>query len=84
MAQSRRDQNSELQLKIQNLKSQIISETGNNGTLHSLYTQLHEAETSLNEIISTEIQGIITRSKVRWAEEGERSTKYFLGLEKSA
>ena len=28
------------------------------------------------------VEGIITRAKVRWFEEGEKSTKYFLNLEK--
>ena len=42
------------------------------------------AEAQLNEITRAEIQGMITRSRVQWAEEGERSSKYFLGLEKAA
>ena len=37
----------------------------------------------LNAIISEDVQGVITRSRAQWVEEGERSTKYFFGLEKS-
>ena len=29
------------------------------------------------------IYGVILRSRARWSEEGEKSTKYFLSLEKS-
>ena len=36
----------------------------------------------LEEIRKTKIEGIITRSRIRWYEEGEKSTAYFLGLEK--
>ena len=43
---------------------------------------LYEVETKLNGIIKQEVEGIITRSRAQWAEEGERSTKYFFGLEK--
>ena len=86
LAQSRRDSKTALQSRIDELKSQINSEhdTDSDSTLDNLYSQLHEAEVSLNHVISGEIQGIITRSRIQWAEEGERSTKYFLGLEKSA
>lgn len=76
----------ELDSKIKQLRSEINqnSTPGNEENLNQLYEQLHQAEQQLNNIICTEIQGIITRSRIQWAEEGERSTKYFLGLEKSA
>ena len=45
--------------------------------------ELFEAEVKLNCIIDSEIKGAITRSRAQWTEEGERSTKYFFGLEKS-
>ena len=40
-------------------------------------------EIELNSIIDLEVQGIITRSRAQWTQEGERSTNYFFGLEKS-
>ena len=49
----------------------------------NLRNRLFEAETQLNEIISSEIRGSMTRSRAQWVEQGERSTKYFFGLEKS-
>ena len=45
---------------------------------------MHQTEGQLNELITSEIKGVITRARIQWVEEGERSTKYFLGLEKSA
>lgn len=39
-------------------------------------------ENQLDEIYHNEIKGAQIRSKVRWAEEGEKSSKYFLSLEK--
>ena len=41
-----------------------------------------ELESQLNKIVGFETDGIITRSHCRWAEEGERSFKYFCNLEK--
>ena len=52
--------------------------------LDELFVQLHNAQNQLNSIISDEIKGIITRSRIQWVEEGERSTKYFMGLEKAS
>ena len=48
-----------------------------------LYTELSEAQTRLDSIVKEELEGVITRSKAQWVEKGERSTKYFFGLEKS-
>ena len=49
----------------------------------NLRKKLFNNEIELNSIIDLEVQGIITRSRAQWTEEGERSTKYFFGLEKS-
>ena len=48
-----------------------------------LRDRMFQAEADLNKIISAEIQGSMTRSRARWVEEGERSTRYFFGLEKT-
>ena len=50
---------------------------------NELCNKLCDAEARLDKLIKVEIQGVITRSKIQWTEEGERSTKYFFGLEKS-
>ena len=48
-----------------------------------LYNKLIEAETKLNSIINYEIKGNIARARAQWVEEGERSTRYFFGLERA-
>ncbi len=48
----------------------------------SLTDKLKELESQLNKILDFETDGLITRSRCRWAEEGERSSKYFCNLEK--
>ena len=44
--------------------------------------KLQKAQEKLEKIREPRIQGAITRSRVRWYEEGERCTKFFLSLEK--
>ena len=44
--------------------------------------KIHQLENKLDEIYNYETAGSIVRACVKWAEEGERSTKYLCGLEK--
>ena len=44
---------------------------------------LENTKTDLEEKLEERVNGIIFRSKARWYEKGERSTKYFYALEKS-
>ena len=44
---------------------------------------LEAAREKLEQIRMHKIDGIITRSRVKWHEKGERSTSYFLSLEKN-
>ncbi|KAJ8028516.1 hypothetical protein HOLleu_30774 [Holothuria leucospilota] len=46
-------------------------------------TRLKLLEDELTDIIANEIEGALIRSKVKWIEEGEKSTKFFFNLEKS-
>ncbi len=78
---NRRNLKKELEASIDSINDKIRY---GDGDLEELYRQLHESQHQLNNIISEEINGVITRSRAQWVEEGERSTKYFLGLEKSA
>ena len=39
-------------------------------------------EADLNKIIDQETAGLIVRSRIKWAEQGEKSSKYFCNLEK--
>lgn len=49
-----------------------------------LFLQLEELEAKLDKIYEFETNGLITRSRIRWLEEGERSSKYFCNLENRA
>ena len=49
----------------------------------NLRNTIIECESKLNTIINREVKGVITRSRADWVEKGERSTRYFFGLEKS-
>ena len=49
----------------------------------ALTDELKDLESLLDKIVDFETDGLITRSR-RWAEEGERSSKYFCNLEKRA
>ena len=44
---------------------------------------LARSKEDLDELMFEQTQGILFRSKARWQMEGEKCTKYFLGLEKS-
>ena len=61
----------------------IKSQLSNNLILPDdpLYLQLEEMEDKLNKIYDFETKGLIIRSRVRWLEEGEKSSKYFCNLE---
>jgi hypothetical protein len=48
-----------------------------------LHQKYFDAEVKLNNLLKQELHDAITRSKIQWTEEGERSTKYFFGHEKS-
>ena len=45
-------------------------------------TKLYRLRSELNKIIECRTKGAIIRSRTRWHEQGEKSTKYFLNLEK--
>ena len=47
----------------------------------SKFIELEELESKLNKIYDYEAKGLIIRSRVRWLEEGEKSSKYFCNLE---
>ena len=59
-----------------------LQESFNNEKTRDCLKLLHEAQSKLENIRKQKIMGAITRSRVRWHEEGEKCTKYFLSLEK--
>ena len=61
--------------------SRIREELTNNPNPEKLQC-LEEAQQRLEDIRRPKIEGLITRSRVNWYEEGEKCTKYFLSLEK--
>lgn len=62
--------------------SQIDIQIGNRPTDNTLIDKRATLEAELNKILDFETSGIIIRSRCRWAEEGEKSSKYFCNLEK--
>ena len=42
-----------------------------------------ECKDKLEKYYTRKTKGAIIRSRVKWYEEGEKNTKYFMGLEKS-
>ncbi len=77
---SRLTEKSLLEGKIDRIKEYISQNVGAN---NNMISELTEAEARLDAIIKEDIDGVITRSKAQWVEHGERSSKYFFGLEKS-
>ena len=47
-----------------------------------LESKLEDGKRELGKIVEYNTQGAILRAKVRWYNEGEKNTSYFLGLEK--
>ena len=47
----------------------------------SVSSEICELENRLKELVSKELTGVLSRSKARWLEEGERPTRFFFGLE---
>ena len=45
--------------------------------------EYEQIKRELKDIETEKIKGMIIRSRIQWHEEGERSTKFFLGLEKA-
>ena len=65
--------------EIERVKGQINSD--NPSSNDSLFSELETLERKLNTIYDFETNGLIVRSRVRWLEEGEKSSKYFCNLE---
>ena len=76
-ARKRRSKESELLSKIQ------IAHTEFNANKCEVNEQLlHKAKKDLESHRKPYIEGLIIRSRTKWHEEGEKSSKYFLSLEK--
>ena len=60
-----------------------IKATPDYHTDQAIMMELFQLESRLDEILRTEMEGVILRSKATFVEKGERCTKYFFGLEKN-
>ena len=61
------------------IKAQISNDTSN--VDNAPISKLEQLEEKFNKIYDFETKSLIIRSRVRWLEEGERSSKYFCNLE---
>ena len=73
----RRARRSHLEEKVKSLESVISSDSG-----AEILHDYSEAKTELEKVYNHIAEGIILRSRAQWYEEGEKSTSYFLRLEK--
>jgi hypothetical protein len=73
----------EIQAKINQINLEISNVSPDNThQLSELLDRLESLEIDLNKIIDQETAGLIIRSRIKWAEHGEKSSKYFCNLEK--
>lgn len=77
IARESRREESELLEKIDRLKTIHESNPSN-----KTFNNLEKAKVDLDSYEEKKVEGIIVRSRARWHEYGEKSTKYFLNLEK--
>ena len=75
----RRSETNERQKRLE----RQLCELERNLTTETRVSKYNEVKQELKQIDDEQINGHIIRSKVRWHEEGERSTKNFWGLEKA-
>ena len=76
-ARASREKEEKLNTEIARIRADLHDDTD-----QEKLRDLEKAQQKLEEFRKQKIQGLITRSKVDWYEEGEKCTKYFLSLEK--
>ena len=69
----------DLERKVDLLLTRIDSDRTMN---RDLQKELLETQTELDKIYANKCKGAGIRARVRWMEEGEKNTKYFMNLEK--
>lgn len=77
-----RKKNQDKQTKLLEEEINHLESVTNNQDLPELTEKLQDAKNKLQEIRKEHIKGLFVRSKVKWIENGEKPTKYFLSLEK--
>ena len=70
--------------EIEKVKVKISDSTdiGNDAEISDLITTLSSLEEKYNTTLDYETAGLIVRSRMKWAEHGEKNSKYFCNLEK--
>ena len=76
-----KNQEEELNKKLNEVQEKL-EQTDNEDTARDYNEQLEQIKNDLKQLEDTLTEGLIIRTKTRWFEEGEKSNKYFLGLEK--
>ena len=76
-SKQRKDKEKEVEMKLFRLEEKISNDADEN--TFALYESV---KNELITIANSKAKGTILRSKVRWHEEGEKSTKYFANMEK--
>ena len=74
-------QRKEVEDKLEQSLSNIGAELEMNPSDEN-YSKYNTAKAELEDLYDYKIKGIITRARVRWFENGEKNSKYFLSLEK--
>ena len=65
--------------KIESMEQNLDLQTDKQNPQYNEYLQI---KGEWEKLIKKKTNGIILRSKAKWSEEGEKSTKYFINLEK--
>ena len=65
----------EIEKELNDLQEETGEDEGNR-------EKIEELQQELRDQYDVKIKGTLTRAKVRWLKDGERNTKYFIGLEK--
>ena len=77
MSKERKARRLALEMKLANLEGLILSNSS-----HDLLEEYSKCKSDLESLYNYITAGIILRSKSEWYEHGEKSSKYFLNLEK--
>ena len=74
----RKVEKARLMKEIEKVKIKLNDSSSND----SLTSELKDLEAEFNKILDFETKGLMIRSRCRWMEHGEKSSKYFCNLEK--
>ena len=80
-AANRRNDIVNLRLKLKHLQSKLANSPSE--STDDLLHEMKDTKLALDLCALYEAKGAQTRARMKWIEEGERNTKYFLGLEKT-